>query len=91
MTTPQPAQPDLLQQALSIAPELANLAKEAWEAVGIQFTDAPTPEKKREAREALMAAYAPVDRLNNYPDLIDAGYEAVIDQLLDWAFGELAQ
>lgn len=83
---PEAPSPNLLEQALSVAPELANLAKEAWEGIGIQFTDAPTPEKKREAREALLAAYDPIDKLRELPDWVDDAYESVIDQILDLAF-----
>lgn len=77
-----------LEQALAILPELQTLAKEAWEGIGVQFTDAPTPEKRREAREAFMATYAPLDKLRDLPDWVDDGYEAFVDNLLNLVFPE---
>lgn len=77
-----------LDQALAILPELQTLAKEAWEGIGIQFSDAPDTEKRKEAREAFMALYAPIDKLRDLPDWVDDGYEAFVDGLLDRVFQE---
>lgn len=83
--------PLTIETAIQILPELMTLGKEAREGIGIQFTDAPTTEKRKEAREAFMALYAPIDKLRDLPDWVDHGYEAFVDGLLDRVFQEHAQ
>ena len=72
------------QKVLNNLPDLANFAKEAYEGVSVQFSDAPVDVKRKEAKEALMSGYHDVieNLIKDFPEFVDAGVEAVVDNVL---------